>query len=168
MDSEIAFGQPWLVIEKAYLFARSRESKEDFRCVCFGVRAGFYQCLCFCLFTCRRLRVYRSASPLLRQFCRYTNSRCVRRKAGCGFRDTGPTAMMATTGFRASGCLRRTRARFGLRRGGDGTAGIIYSMMATGEIASGTTAELITDMDTWASALWAASGAAETSHTTPR
>jgi hypothetical protein len=62
-------------------------------------------------------------------------------------------AMMATTGFPASGCLRRTRARFGLRLGGDGAAGIMFSMMATGAIASGITAELITDMDTWASAL---------------
>ncbi|HMG85843.1 MAG TPA: hypothetical protein VK574_08865 [Terracidiphilus sp.] len=75
---------------------------------------------------------------------------------------------MATTGFPASGCLRRTKARFGLLRGGDGTAGITGSMMATGAIASGTTAELITDMDTWAWVLWAASGAAETSHITRR
>lgn len=77
------------------------------------------------------------------------SSRLVRKKAGCGYRATGPGVTTAITGFRASGYRRRMKGRCGPRHGGDGMVATIVSTRDTGAMKSATTVVLITAMDTW-------------------
>lgn len=152
------------------IFRRRAGPEEDLQCAYSNACAGCYRCSCSCLCLPRPASWTHRCSSLStsrRLLFPFTNSRHAPKRDGCGSPATGHGSRTpATTGFPENGCLHLTRERCGPLRGGVGTAAAMSFIKDIGEMRLAITAASTMATAIWASALSAASGAADALPTT--